>query len=580
MPRGHVDYAARRRHDGEVVYFNFALAREMGLVPAGHPDRMNRNLARSILDTFCLVIINEHDLEHGLRVPARDRLPHPYMATRYLQLQHPDKRGATSGDGRSVWNGSARHNGVTWDVTSCGTGVTRLCPATAEHRRFFKTGTRIAEYGCGTAALAEGMADALMSEVFYRNGVRTERVLAVIGLPGGLAITVRAARNLLRPSHFFVHLKQGDLEALRGAADYYAARQIANGDWPKLREGAARYRYLAEETARSFARAAATFESEYIFCWLDWDGDNILVDGGIIDYGSVRQFGLFHREYRFEDVDRMSTTIPEQRQKARYIAQNFAQIRDFLCTGRKAPLASFADDPVLELFDREFALERRRRLLANIGLPPRACRALLRGDPPEIESFRRAHAYFERARSSRGPLPVPDGVSWDAIFSTRDLLRELPERLRRSPEPISAEDFLEIARSSYANTRADRALTPHRTRMARQFQRSYLSLLGVAARALEMPLAALLAEVEWRSAVLNRRDRITGDSIDSAVKRLILNRSALPATRMYRVIERFVAHQNARPQRRRAPQRTTSRSRELRMLQRLLRVVEDLREGL
>ena len=580
VPRGHVDYAARRRHDGEVVYFNFALAREMGLVPAGHPDRMNRNLSRAILDTFCLVIINEHDLEHGLRVPARDLLPHPYMATRYLQLQHPDKRGATSGDGRSVWNGSARHNGVTWDVTSCGTGVTRLCPATAEHQRFFKTGTRIAEYGCGTAALAEGMADALMSEVFYRNGVRTERVLAVIGLPGGLAITVRAARNLLRPSHFFVHLKQGDLESLRGAADYYAARQIANGDWPKLREGAARYRYLAEETARCFARAAATFESEYIFCWLDWDGDNILVDGGIIDYGSVRQFGLFHREYRFEDVDRMSTTIPEQRQKARYIAQNFAQIRDFLCTGRKAPLASFADDPVLDLFDREFALERRRRLLANIGLPPRACRALLRSDPPEMESFRQAHAYFERARSSRGPLPVPDGVSWDAIFSTRDLLRELPERLRRSPEPISPEDFLEIARSSYANTRADRALTPHRTRMARQFQRSYLCLLGVAARALEMPLAALLAEVEWRSAVLNRRDRITGDSIDSAVKRLILNRSALPATRMYRVIERFVAHQNARPQRRRAPQRTTSRSRELRMLQRLLRVVEDLREGL
>jgi hypothetical protein len=347
-----------------------------------------------------------------------------------------------------------------------------------------------------------------------------------------------------------------------------------------MREGVARYRYLAEETARCFARAAATFEAEYIFCWLDWDGDNILTDGGIIDYGSVRQFGLFHREYRFEDVDRMSTTIPEQRRKARYIAQNFAQIRDFLLTGKKAPLASFAADPVLELFDREFALERRRRLLANIGLPPRACRALLRSEPRELESFRRAHAYFERARSSRGPLPVADGVSWDAIFSTRDLLRELPERLRRSPEPLAPEEFLEIARSSYANTRADRAATAHRVRMAGQFQRSYLAVLGAAARALDMPLSALLAEVEWRSAVLNRRDRITGDSIDTAVKRLIVNRSALPATRMYRVIERFVAHQNARPQRRRAPQRTSARSRELRMLQRLLRVVEDLREGL
>jgi hypothetical protein len=117
-------------------------------------------------------------------------------------------------------------------------------------------------------------------------------------------------------------------------------------------------------------------------------------------------------------------------------------------------------------------------------------------------------------------------------------------------------------------------------RMAQSFQRSYLALLGAAARAVDLSLAELLAEVEWRSAVLNRRDRITGDSIDLAVKRLILNRSALPATRMYRVVERFVAHQHTRPQRRRAPQRTTARSRELRVLQRLLRVVEELREGL
>lgn len=26
---------------------------------------------------------------------------------------------------------------------------------------------------------------------------------------------------------------------------------------------------------------------DYIFVWLDWDGDNVLVDVGIIDYGSV-----------------------------------------------------------------------------------------------------------------------------------------------------------------------------------------------------------------------------------------------------------------------------------------------------
>ena len=202
---GFVDYHARRRRDGQVAFFNFALAKEMGLIPAAHPDRLNPALSRAILDTFGLQILNEWDYLHGTRVPARDRLPNTYMATRYLQLQHPGRRGTTSGDGRSVWNGTTRWRGTTWDVSSCGTGVTRLCPATAWSKRFYKTGSRVASYGCGTSALDEGLAAALMSETFHRNRIPTERVLAVLGLPNGFAITVRAARNLVRPSHFFVH---------------------------------------------------------------------------------------------------------------------------------------------------------------------------------------------------------------------------------------------------------------------------------------------------------------------------------------------------------------------------------------
>ena len=43
---GHVAYAARRRHDGHITYFNFDLAREMGLIPTGHPDRLTAALKR------------------------------------------------------------------------------------------------------------------------------------------------------------------------------------------------------------------------------------------------------------------------------------------------------------------------------------------------------------------------------------------------------------------------------------------------------------------------------------------------------------------------------------------------------
>ena len=77
-------------------------------------------------------------------------------------------------------------------------------------------------------------------------------------------------------------------------------------------------------------------------CWMVWDGDKILSDGGIINYGSLRQFGLFHHEYRYDDAERMSTTITEQKNKAKYIVQAFAQLTDYLQQGVKRPIKAFA----------------------------------------------------------------------------------------------------------------------------------------------------------------------------------------------------------------------------------------------
>ena len=578
-PSATVCYRARRRRDGEVAYFNFALAKEMGLVPEHHPERLNAALARAILETFALAIINEYDQRRGTRFAQRDLMPHPYMATRYLQLQHPDRSGRTSGDGRSIWNGTLTHRGVTWDVSSCGTGVTKLCPATAHTGRFYKSGSRVAAYGCGTAALAEGLAAALLSETFHRNGIATERVLAVIALPGGFAINVRAGRNLLRPSHFLVHSKQNDLATLRGVADSFISRQIGNRTWPRLRGAAARYRHLAEEAALTFARVAASFESEYVFCWLAWDGDNILADGGIVDYGSVRQFGLYHREYRFDDVDRLSTTLPEQRRQARAIVQNFTQIRDFLIRGRKSPLASYAHDAVLRLFDAEFEAVSRRLLLRRIGLPGEIAERLLARNPKLVERFRRAHAYFERARSARGPQIVPDGLSWNAIYSSRDLLRELPVRYREAAAPIPAEELLAIAASSYAS-RADRVLTPQRRRMAGELQRAYLALLSAAARAARLPLASLLARVAERSAVINRWDRITGDAVEYAAARLKRSRRSLGHDSLHAVIRGLLGHQDRRvpPAGNAAPRPQSAAAQ--RVLGALLGVVAEYRHGL
>ena len=46
VPGGFVDYPARRVRGTEVVHFNFALAREMGLIRADHPERLTAPGAR------------------------------------------------------------------------------------------------------------------------------------------------------------------------------------------------------------------------------------------------------------------------------------------------------------------------------------------------------------------------------------------------------------------------------------------------------------------------------------------------------------------------------------------------------
>ena len=580
VPGGFVDYEARRVPGTEVVYFNFALAREMGLIPRDHPDRLAKRLESAILDTFAIQIINEYDLEHGLAVAERERVSGRFMATRYLQLQHPGRTGKGSGDGRGIWNGVFRARGVSWDVMSTGTGVTRLCPATAESGEFFKTGNWKADYGCGTSTLQEGFETLLMGEAFHRNGIATERVLVILRRPDGFAISVRAGRNLIRPSHFLVHLKQGNLDALRGVADLFLDRQIGNGDYPRMRGAAARYAYLAEEFARTFGRLAATLEREYIFCWLDWDGDNILADGGIIDYGSVRQFGLFHREYRFDDGPRWSTTLVEQRRKARDLVQAFAQVREFLVTGVKRPLDTFRRDPVLRTFDDAYRETRDRLLLRSVGFTAAQQSLLLTGARKLVRRFDRAHAHFERARAARGPRRVEDGILWNAVFSMRDLLRELPRHFRSDPRPLTPRELVDLAASSYASRR-DRAMTTHRARMARELQRAWLAMVDDVAHRENRSSAEVTAELAERSAVINHFARITGDSITHAAGRLVRERTRLPRAALRAIVERFLHEQTLLPAPGHATKIQAVRSRNARrVFDALIETVEEFRHGL
>ena len=461
VPDAYIDYAARTRHGGRVFYFNFELAKEMGLIGKRHPDRLNAALSKAILDTFSLAIIAFED---------------------------------------------------------------------------------------------------------------------------GTSINVRAYRNLLRPAHLFRLLKQGQLQKLRSAVDYYIARQRANGRWPRAAKGEDKYRLFLKQVTRDFARAVAVFDSEYIFCWLDWDGDNVLMDGAVLDYGSVRQFGLYHHEYRYDDVQRMSTTITEQKNKARYIVQSFVQIVDYIVTGRKKGIRHFAGHPALRSFDEIFDSSKDALMIHKLGYNEDQRKIILSHAPLRrvVQRLRKILYLFERVQSRKGAYRIDEGITADALFCVRDILRELPEHYLSEDEDMDAERFIDIMKSEYATSR-ETLLTATRRAKIKEYQRLYRRLAAAVAMHEGRAARAVLMGMAERSALINRYERVTGDAVLYVGERLVNGAEHLDSRTIHEIFRQFVEQQVLRPEffnihSSNAALKKGTRAR--RLLSAMLKDVRDLRSGL
>ncbi len=572
-------YPVRELGKGKVTYFNYNLAKEMGLIHKDHPNKMSKDLEQKLIKTFSIQIINEYEQEKGIKFDPAIVKKNMYMATRYLQLQHDSRSGKTSGDGRSIWNGYIQNNGKIWDISSRGTGVTCLAPGAAELGKNLQTGNNEIGYGCGQMEIDELYATAISSEIFHAHKIKTERVLLVIDLGKGVAIGVRAAPNLIRPAHIFLFSKQNDLANLKKSIDYFIDRQIKNKEW-NFKSHKNKYDQFIEHTIEKFAQFTSRLEIDYIFTWLDWDGDNVLANAGIIDYGSIRQFGCRHDEYRYDDVDRLSTTLNEQKYKARHLIQNFIQIIDYIKTGTKKNLNDYRTHSLLSQFDEKFKYYYLRQRLYNIGFQKNDMEYLLQQHLDDVSVFEKSFYYFESIKTQRKAEEVADGINRPAIFNMRDLLRELPLLLlKNNLLPVEPIELFKIMISSQASSRDQKFTEIYRKKLL-EFQKIYLQLIQKTSR--KRSAVRVLKEVQNRSQIINRADRATGNAIITVVDKIISGlKNGFPTENIQTIIDNFVEAQILVPEKGLAnPQDILKRKSQeaKKLLFKLLKITEDCKD--
>ena len=520
VPEACVMYSVRELSGGSVKYFNFSLAKEMGLIPESHPEKLSSQLEKALLKTFYLRIINEHDIQNQTQFPSKSIKKNKYMATRYLQLQHKNKKGGTSGDGRVVWNGIVKHKGKIWDVSSRGTGVTRLSPGFQENQGPLKTGNEVVSYGCGRAELDELYSTALGSEIFHKQNIPTERTLLIIDGGKGFGIGVRTSLNLFRPAHLFNWVKQGNLETLKKATDYLIERQIQNKQFTSTSKSSI-YTSFFENLGETFAKVAALYERNYVFAWMDWDGDNILIQGGIIDYGSIRHLGSRYDQYRYDDRDRWSTNLNEQKGQFKLIVQTFLQIMDFLNTGTKKPIAHFKRHKTLKKFDVHFASYKTYFFLESCGFSSKFSTET--SHKYLKRAFLKQFEHLEKKKSGKRKVQVADGVNHQPLLNMRKFPHVMIESFleREQLSPMDCEKL--YASLLHPDTlKKDKKPKAYILKKLDQLQKSYIKLIQKGRTRKKKDLS-FLEELHQQVKIKNPLLRLTGDGIIHLTNAIVKN---------------------------------------------------------
>ncbi|MEO6946904.1 MAG: protein adenylyltransferase SelO [Nitrobacter sp.] len=165
--------------------------------------------------------------------------------------------------------------------------------------------TRFSRGGDGRAALGPVIREYIVSEAMAALGIPTTRSLAAVMtgenvmrervLPGG--VLTRVASSHLRVGTFQYFAARGDIENLRGLADYAIARH-----YPEARDAEDPYRAFFDAVVEAFARLSARWMLVgFIHGVLNTD--NTAIAAETIDYGPCAFMDVYHPDKVFSSID-------------------------------------------------------------------------------------------------------------------------------------------------------------------------------------------------------------------------------------------------------------------------------------
>ena len=144
---------------------------------------------------------------------------------------------------------------------------------------------------------------------------------------------------------------------------------------------------------------------------------------------------------------------------------------------------------------------------------------------------------------------------------------------------VKENEFLDIIKSSYA-TKKDLARSIRRDLKIKSFQNNYIQLVNMISKKYKQSADKVMLDISMRSSVINKYDRVTGDSITTIVGKVMSRKPKLNAEEIYGVLHEFTDYQNLNPDKTPRPSNFEREKEQSRIVKGMLQIVREFRDGI